>query len=468
MTEAFANSAAARLVAQLRAAAEREPRIHDSRLLNALTAHSNEVAMLGFREQALELADEAVDLADELMERYPGGRRTSYAAAMNNLGLRLAEIGRADDALAVTAESVEVSRDLDRDEPDLRAGGLGIRLLNYSARLLTIGRYAEALDAVNEALDLARAARLVRKGIHQELYGKAMANRTLILARLGRRVDALDSANRAVNISRMPPVDVEALDDALNMCAMRTIELYHDPDGAEAHTELALLELVRATHAAAFDVAFVSRDYVERLRKAGRLDAALEASTAAVAGWRAIAAIYPASCREELGLSMRRHARILFDLDQPDEALAVNQELVALYRSADAKPIRYGMELARALLVLASRYPPHRAREALAAAEEALDLIRPLATAVPDGYARDLAPALSECAYLLGRVDRHADGVPLATEAVEIRRALAKADPLVYAEALTRSLGVLAARLDGAGRSDEARAVRSEAEAMAG
>ena len=129
-------------------------RRHQYRLLtlsDALAAH-------GRPDEALEAADEAVDLCEALVERFGASYRSTAGWAAYTLGSRLSELGRGADAVVLHAEAVETFRNVHRHDPYRRGKHLGVALSGYAAPLLALGRYAEAVTAAEEALALYRAA----------------------------------------------------------------------------------------------------------------------------------------------------------------------------------------------------------------------------------------------------------------------------------------------------------------------
>jgi tetratricopeptide (TPR) repeat protein len=119
---------------------------------------------------------------------------------------------------------------------------------------------------------------------------------------------------------------------------------------------------------------------------------------------------------------------------------------------------------ARLLSILGSRLSDlGRWEEALAAVQEAVDIIRRLAKDRPDAYLPDLAMILNNLSSSLGDLGRQEEALAAIQEAVDIRRRLAKGRPDVFLPDLAGSLNTLGCRLGDLGRRKEALAVAQEA-----
>jgi len=156
------------------------------------------------------------------------------------------------------------------------------------------------------------------------------------------------------------------------------------------------------------------------------------------------------------------------DVGQREEAVAPAEEAVALYRPlAKASPAAYADALAGTLDTLANRWAEvGRREEALPPAEEAVRIRRELAGRYPAAYSRRLASSLHNLAVRYTDAGRRDDAAAQALEAVTIYRRLAMANPAAHNPWLARCLHNASARLGDAGRLDEAMASAVEAVAI--
>jgi tetratricopeptide (TPR) repeat protein len=72
--------------------------------------------------------------------------------SLNNLGNRLSELGRREEALQAAEEAVEIRRGLAETRPDALLPDLAGSLNNLGNRLSELGRREEALQAAEEAV----------------------------------------------------------------------------------------------------------------------------------------------------------------------------------------------------------------------------------------------------------------------------------------------------------------------------
>ena len=103
-----------------------------------------------------------------------------------------------------------------------------------------------------------------------------------------------------------------------------------------------------------------------------------------------------------------------------------------------------------------------RRAEALAPAQEAVDLDRTLARQNPDAFTPDLAGSLHNLANRLSELGRRAEALAPAQEAVDLDRTLARQNPDAFTPDLASSLGVFGLVLEGNDRRQEALASFAE------
>jgi tetratricopeptide (TPR) repeat protein len=155
----------------------------------------------------------------------------------------------------------------------------------------------------------------------------------------------------------------------------------------------------------------------------------------------------------------------LRDLGRREQALAAAEEAVGLRRPLAAdRPDAFTPDLARSLNNLANTLSELGRREqALAAAEEAVRLRRVLAAARPDAFTPDLALSLNNLGNRLSELGRREEALAAAEEAVGLYRALAATRPDAFTPNLALSLTNLAHMLSELGRREQALAAAEEA-----
>lgn len=301
-----------------------------------------------------------------------------------------------------------------------------------SARAALASLHDEALEAARREVDLYRDLAAADPVEHRCALADALGDLVLRLVAVDRDDEAVAVAEEAVGLWRVAAREdadyVPRLAGALDRLGRRYAAVGRRAEGLAAVDEAAVRfrELARRQPALfGPDLARVTHHRAARLLDAGRRDEAAHTARLAVAHWRAVADADP---RFEADL-----ARALLATGAVDEAVDV------LRRLARADPRGFEPELADAL---ETGGPEHVA--------EAVLLRRRLArTGDPDAVAR-LAAALL----------RQADVLPdlaAAEEAVALLR------PLARPAALAAALATLAGLLHRAGRTSEARPLADEA-----
>jgi Tetratricopeptide repeat len=125
-------------------------------LARSLNNLANRLSELGQREQALERAQEAVQLYRELAATRPDAFRPDLARSLNNLAAMLSELGQREQALERAQEAVDIRRELAATRPDAFRPDLAASLNNLAAMLSELGQREQALERAQEAVQLYR------------------------------------------------------------------------------------------------------------------------------------------------------------------------------------------------------------------------------------------------------------------------------------------------------------------------
>jgi tetratricopeptide (TPR) repeat protein len=118
----------------------------------SLTNLGNRLSTLGRHEEALQFAQEAVNLYRLVAQQCSDLDRPGLATSLLNLGEQFRNLDRREEALQATHEAVELYRLLAQQRPDAFRPNLAIGLGNLSYHLSAIGRPAEALEAGEEGV----------------------------------------------------------------------------------------------------------------------------------------------------------------------------------------------------------------------------------------------------------------------------------------------------------------------------
>ena len=163
--------------------------------------------------------------------------------------------------------------------------------------------------------------------------------------------------------------------------------------------------------------------------------------------------------------SLNNLGAMLSELGRREDALAAAQEAVEIRRRLAAeRPDAFLPDLAASLNNLGAMLSKLGRREdALAAAQEATGIYRRLAAERPDAFLPNLALSLSNLGIRSSELGRREDALAAAQEATEIRRRLAAERPDAFLADLATSLNNLGNRLSELGRREDALAAAQEA-----
>uniref|UniRef100_UPI0028E9A9DD tetratricopeptide repeat protein n=2 Tax=Actinomyces naeslundii TaxID=1655 RepID=UPI0028E9A9DD len=153
--------------------------------------------------EALEVAQEAVDLYRVLAQASPAAYTPNLAGALNNLATILSGVGRSGEALEVAQEAVDLYRVLAQASPAAYTPNLAGALNNLATILSGVGRSGEALEVAQEAVDLYRVLAQASPAAYTPNLAGALNNLATILSGVGRSGEALEVAQEAVDLYRV-------------------------------------------------------------------------------------------------------------------------------------------------------------------------------------------------------------------------------------------------------------------------
>ena len=482
---------------------------------------ANRLSDVGQRQEALQVAREAVTHYRELAQDDPAAYLPGLARALNSLANFLSDVGQRQEALQVAREAVTHVRELAQDDPDTYLLGLAVSLNNLANRLSEVGQRQEALEMAREAVTHLRE--LARENPDTDTYLSSLAaslsNLANFLSDVGQRQEALEIGRESVTIRRelaqddpdtyLPDLavslnnlanrlsEVGQLQEALEMGREAVTirgELAQDdpdtylPDLAMSLNNLAsflshvgqlqeALEMAREAvtirgqlaqdNPAAYlpYLATSMANLANRLSDVGQLQEALEMADEAVYHYRELAQDSRAAYLPDLAMSLNNLGNRLSDVGQWEEALEVGREAVSHYRElAQDSRAAYLPDLAMSLNNLGNRLSDvGQWEEALEVGREAVTDYRELAQDGRAAYLPDLAISLNNLARSLSRAGQREDALEVGREAVTIRRQLAQDSRAAYLPDLAMSLNNLASSLSEAGQGEEALEIGREA-----
>jgi tetratricopeptide (TPR) repeat protein len=176
--------------------------IDEAERARALRMWGFALSALGRRAEALEAAQEAVDLYRRLAAQHPDAFLPYLATSLNNLGIRLSALGRRAEALEATQEAVEIRRRLAAQRPDAFLPDLASSLNNLGNRLSALGRLEEALLAAQESVKIRRQLARQNPDAFLPYLANSLNSLSNVLFALDRQEEALQAAQEAVEIRR--------------------------------------------------------------------------------------------------------------------------------------------------------------------------------------------------------------------------------------------------------------------------
>jgi tetratricopeptide (TPR) repeat protein len=160
---------------------------------------------------------------------------TERARLLSNLGVRLSDLGRREEALQAAQEALDIYRQLAKARPDAFLPDLATSLNNLGNRLSDLGRREEALQAAQEALDIYRQLAKARPDAFLPDLARSLGVLGTCLAadaRLREAVAAFAEGVRALTpaFSRLPEAFAPLMRTLVSLYLTHTKELGESPD----------------------------------------------------------------------------------------------------------------------------------------------------------------------------------------------------------------------------------------------
>ena len=157
---------------------------------------------LGRREEALERAEEAESIYQQLAARQPDALLPRHATSLDNLALMLSELGRREEALERATQAERIRRQLAESRPLAVLSDHANSLNNLAIMLSALGRNDQALEHAAAAERIRRQLATDRPAAFLPDHAKSLINLALRLSALSRREEALGRAAEAERIYR--------------------------------------------------------------------------------------------------------------------------------------------------------------------------------------------------------------------------------------------------------------------------
>jgi tetratricopeptide (TPR) repeat protein len=400
---------------------------------------------LVLREKAAEVSQLLVDRLSELGSQLPEEIfRSVLGCLTNNLAVRLGHLGRREEALEKAQQAVSIREQLAQACPDAFRPALAASLNNLANRLSDLGRREEALEKAQQAVSIREQLAQAHPDAFRPTLADSLNNLAVMLSELGRRQEALEKAQRAVSIYEQlaqanPDAFRPALAGSLNNLANTLRDLGRRQEALEKTQQaVSIYEQLAQAYPDAFRAALAMslNTLAAMLSELGRRQEALEKTQQAVSIYEQLAQASPDAFLPYLAASLNNLANRLSALGRREEALEKAQQAVSIREQlAQASPNAFRPALAESLNNLAVMLSAlGRRQEALEKAQQAVSIYEQLAQARPDAFLPNLARSISWSRRCLRALDRLSEAATAGETALRLLTPFFQQLPIVYAE----------------------------------
>jgi tetratricopeptide (TPR) repeat protein len=357
----FAADLAHRHTAIYQELVKQDPEIFLPDFAGSLHNQANRLADLGWREEALEAATEAVGHYRTLAKYRPEIFLPKLAGSLNNQAVRLVESGRREEALETTTEALDYYRTLAQQNPDAFLPDLAALLNNQANHLAKSGRREKALEMATESVRIRRKLSHKRPGAFLPKLAMSLNNQANHLAGLGQHDEALERATEAVGHYRIlndqhPDAFLSDLAASLHNQAASFANVGQKEEALQSISESVQIrrDLARQNPGAFLsDLAVSLNNQAADLANVGQKEEALKSISEAVAHYRILVQYHPGAFLPDLAGSLHNQAVYLIGVGQRKNALEAITEAVRIREHlAELHPVAYRDDLERSRTVL--------------------------------------------------------------------------------------------------------------------
>ncbi|KAL5526279.1 hypothetical protein ACEPAF_8002 [Sanghuangporus sanghuang] len=309
---------------------------------------------LGWREQAVTIAQNSVDLRSELLDGN-SERNFSLVKSTCNLAIRLSGVSRIDEALSSVNCAIVMCDGFKRCDPQVFEPLLATCFVVERDILFRAGRHNEALKAASKAAELWFSLIKHDPKMYGCEYARAVSWLAVRYEATGKVEDAIRCAKAAVDnfeilVDEDPETNRCELARAYNILAVSHGKL-DQSQLALPHAEKALeifRELVdKDSKAYAADLVKSLETIHSVFSRLGRNKEALDTIKEAVDIYRRLATEKPQTYKPLLALALQTYCTCLSRISQEKEALKAIREAIDIYKRLEKeKPEAYESRLA--------------------------------------------------------------------------------------------------------------------------
>ncbi|MCO5322051.1 MAG: tetratricopeptide repeat protein [Microthrixaceae bacterium] len=458
--------AAQEAVDVFRRLAAEEPATFQADLVQGLNNLCNARFQSDDSEGGLQAIDEAVAIIRSRTSRSEEGKPEDLAAALSNRAGLLASIGRTSESIESSTEAVSLYRVLAAEDPATYEPLLSAALTNHAGQLHRMNRFADGVQYATEAVTIRRRLASTNPAGFQEPLAVSLQALSRLLRDTGYLTEGIAAIEEVVATRRTVAARGDAVADAALADSLTAMASLLTRKGSLEASSRALQEAISvrrrlaeaqpATYEGTLAAALTQ--YSDVLRGQGEVKRALVAIQEAIGIRRALAVQQPRGLSPGLANALTASGEILRRTGPLEEARDALEEAVEIYRQLAAYEAQvyepgYASSLVGYSNLLSSLHRPH---ESLAQIERALEIYDRLADQDPGSFEAELAGSLDNWARVLVAVGRPRDGIGAALSAVDIYRKLSDANSGAYKTDLVMALEHASQLLAGIGALAEA------------
>lgn len=413
--------------------------------------------LCGDRSGAAEAARQSVECLERVRGQHPDAPLGPLALAEEALATRLHDVGEYEEAMRIAEQAVDHFRALAREDPKEHTVDLGRSLahLGMTTRQLGAEFWPTGLQALREAKQLLEDAESTAtdRRVLKMVLGMCLQNLGNMLTNLAQFDSALEVGDEAVALYRTlaakhPEAHGPDLAEALISRSTALSALGRDDEAlATARTASSIWERLARRRPVAFEPELCHSLVITTafLHRVGEYRDARSIANRAVETGRRLASRYPRRYRSRLAEALINRALVLRRLGEWKDSEKDSREAIAIYRRLAADlPRATWSDLGTALTNLGMdlRQEGHL-EEARSLLEEAAQLYGRLAEEEPEAFRADLAMSLNNLAALHNRLGDSELALPQAEKAVMIYRSLVAGPSSAFRAPLAACLATL-------------------------
>ncbi|TDL21542.1 hypothetical protein BD410DRAFT_295435 [Rickenella mellea] len=438
----------------------KHPVYRHERLASSLHTQALSLSTAGYREEALESIEKAVDIRRHIAKDYSETGRRNLVSSLILHSRCLVDSGRYADALSAAEAGVAMHHEIGNNGPERSDPELAAALCALAEARRRMCKRAEAVDTAHQSVRIFRNLCNIDRETYSSKLAGALRVHCTCLRDVGRFDQALREIEQSVTIFDENPGHHEAdLADALSMQAALLFYQYRGQDALNlVRRSITIYRHLPHTFRPGLVTSLVPLSDLQGL--VGNVDEALTTAQDAVRIQEELACDNPTAHNENLGRCYMALSIRMIELGRVVESLEAAQNGVHIYRTLVTecdKAHNAGLVLTLINLcgILQNTEPP-RTEDAIVAAQEAIDILQTLEVYSADSFDIEGAIALSAMGRCAALNNKHALSLELASITLKHYTDMSASNPKSYSGFLADTLKEHSGYYAELGRNNEA------------